>query len=320
MQSLYIIGNGFDMYHGLKTSYQSFGLYLQKNHSSIYDSLIEYYYLPDLESDDDENYYEWACFEMALADLDYSTVLDDNSDWLPNIASDDFRDRDLHSLQVVMEELVKDLTTNLLSAFKEFIIEVKFPDFKSNDLLSIDDNAIFISFNYTDTLEKYYHINPKNIFYIHNKAISNDDLILGHGTDPSNFEDKEDVPPEGLTEDEMYEWRENMADNYDYSYESGKQELMAYFTKTFKATQDIIDENNLFFQKLKGINKIIVLGQSVSEVDQPYFKKVIESIEDKNSSWTASYYHDKQSINDNLKSIGLRDDQISLILLDELKK
>jgi hypothetical protein len=319
MDILYIIGNGFDMYHGLNTSYQSFGLYLKENHSDIYDNLIEYYYLPDLDSDDDEKYYEWACFEMALADLDYSRILDDNSDWLPNIASDDFRDRDWHSLQVVMEELVKDLTTNLLSAFKEFIIKVEFPDINPSDLLSIDSNAIYLSFNYTNTLEKYYNINPRNIFYIHNKALSNDALILGHGTDPINFDDNEDIPPEGLTEEEMYEWKENIADNYNYSYESGKQELMAYFTKTFKFTTDIINQNVLFFQKLKHIKKVFVLGQSVSEVDQPYFKKIIESIEDKTVNWDASYHGDKQPICDNMIAIGLNDEQINLFKMDEIK-
>jgi len=320
METLYIIGNGFDMYHGLNTSYQSFGLYLKENHSDIYDNLIEYYYLPDLDFDNDVKYYEWACFEIALADLDYSRILDDNSDWLPNVASDDFRDSDWHSLQIVMEELVIGLTTNLLSAFKEFLLEVKFLDISPSNLLSIDNNAIFLSFNYTNTLEKYYAIDPENILYIHNKALSNDDLILGHGIDPSNFEDNEDIPPEGLTEEEMYEWREGIADNYNFSFESGKQELMAYFTKTFKFTTDIINQNMQFFQKLKHIKNVFVLGQSVSEVDQPYFKKVIDSIEDKNINWTSSYYGDKQPLYKNLKSIGLHDKQINFITLDEIRQ
>ena len=62
------------------------------------------------------------------------------------------------------------------------------------------------------------------------------------------------------------------------------------------------------------------MGQSVSEVDQPYFKKVIDSIEDKNINWTSSYYGDKQPIYENLKSIGLHDEQINFITLDEIRQ
>ena len=39
-EKLYIIGNGFDIYHGLSTRYQSFAFYLQDNASEIYDLLI----------------------------------------------------------------------------------------------------------------------------------------------------------------------------------------------------------------------------------------------------------------------------------------
>ena len=49
MDTLYIIGNGFDLFHGLNTSYKSFGFYLKGKHSEIYDYLIEYYGLPYLE-------------------------------------------------------------------------------------------------------------------------------------------------------------------------------------------------------------------------------------------------------------------------------
>ena len=119
METLYIIGNGFDICHGLDTRYQSFGFFLQEKHSPIFDYLTNYYGLPYLFNIDDK-YYEWNYFETALADLDYESVLDENSDFLPNPASDDFRDRDWHAFQQVMEGVVDDLTTNLFKMFKEF--------------------------------------------------------------------------------------------------------------------------------------------------------------------------------------------------------
>ncbi|MBK7632982.1 MAG: hypothetical protein IPJ13_00915 [Saprospiraceae bacterium] len=39
-----------------------------------------------------------------------------------------------------------------------------------NPLVNLDINGLFLSFNYTDTLERYYKISRENIEYIHNKA------------------------------------------------------------------------------------------------------------------------------------------------------
>jgi len=319
MDTLYIIGNGFDLFHGLDTSYKSFGFYLKEKHSEIYDYLIDYYGLPYLE-DPKIKYYEWNYFESALADLNYESVLDDNSDFLPNVASDDFSDGDWHALEQVIEGIVNDLTINLFNEFKNFIQNVEFPIKDNNELLNIDKNSKFLSFNYTDTLERYYGVSSKNILYIHNKALSNDILILGHGTSPESFKKEDEKMPDNLTIEEQHEWNERMSDSYDFSYDRGLDTILGYFNKSFKYTEDLINQNNNFFNNLNSIKKVVVLGQSVSDVDQPYFKKIIDSIEDKNIKWTSSYYGDKQPLYENLKSIGLHNEQIDFITLDEIRQ
>jgi len=45
---LYVIGNGFDVHHGLDTRYTSFGLYLKKNYRETYELLLDYYGFADL--------------------------------------------------------------------------------------------------------------------------------------------------------------------------------------------------------------------------------------------------------------------------------
>lgn len=52
MNSLYIIGNGFDLHHELDTHYRSFGLYLQDHYGAIYDQLLEYFGLPHIDKND----------------------------------------------------------------------------------------------------------------------------------------------------------------------------------------------------------------------------------------------------------------------------
>lgn len=318
MDTLYIIGNGFDLFHGLNTSYKSFGFYLKEKHSVSYDYLIEYYGLPFID-DPEINYYEWNSFESALADLNYEAVLDDNSDFLADVASDDFRDRDWHAMEQVMEGVVNDLTINLFNEFKNFIQNVEFPIKDNNELLNIDKNSKFLSFNYTDTLERYYGISSKNILYIHNKALSKDILILGHGTNPDSFTKEEENMPDDLSFEEQHEWNERMSDSFDFSYERGLDTILGYFNKSFKYTEHLINQNINFFNNLITIKKVFLLGQSVSEVDQPYFKKIIQSLNNNEIVWTASYYGNPVSINNNLKAIGLNDNQINLIRLDEIK-
>jgi len=165
MKNLYIIGNGFDIYHGLDTKYQSFAKYLSQTDSEVYDLILEYYGLPDISEDpvDNDDYAAWATFELSLADLDYEQVLEDHSDAIANPASDDFRDRDWHTYQIEMEMIIEKLTKRLIEIFNQFILNVRYPTNIDDRKLHINPNNLFLNFNYTDTLEKYYGVDNKDI-------------------------------------------------------------------------------------------------------------------------------------------------------------
>ena len=187
MINLYIIGNGFDLYHGLDTKYQSFAKFLAEEEDEIYDLLLTYYGLPDISEDpvSDAEYAEWANFESSLADLDYKQVLEDNSDSAANPGSDDFRDRDWHTYQIEMEMIIEKLTDRLISIFNSFILNINYPDKIDDKKIKLSSDSLFMNFNYTDTLERYYNVENTRICYIHNKSIDENSLIvLGHGTDP----------------------------------------------------------------------------------------------------------------------------------------
>lgn len=317
VKTLYIIGNGFDLHHGLNTSYQSFAFYLQDHHVDIYDLLTEYFGLPDIDranQDDHRNPY-WSMFEKSLADIDYEQVLDDNSNYLADPASDDFRDGDWHALQIEMEGISEMLTNELFAAFKSFIIAVHFPPLSAGIRLNIDASATFLNFNYTDTLEVYYAVPDENILYIHGKAKTADTvLVLGHGVEPDSFKKEEPKPPENATEDEIEWWRQEMAENYDLPYEMGRDEILGYYYGSFKQTKKIIEDNTAFFEGLAGTEKVIVLGHSLGEVDHPYLRKVLASINDCSVPWYVSYYDESQRKPhmENLKVLGLHWLQIHL--------
>ena len=92
MKTLYIIGNGFDLYHGLDTSYHSFAKYLSNKDTGLYDHLLNYFGLSDINkgTHTSEDKAQWNNFEQALADLDFESVLDDNSDLMANPGAEDF--------------------------------------------------------------------------------------------------------------------------------------------------------------------------------------------------------------------------------------
>ncbi|MCB8999333.1 MAG: hypothetical protein H6540_04595 [Bacteroidales bacterium] len=48
---LYIIGNGFDIHHGIKSKYSDFKDYVEKNDKVLFDSLEKYFNQDELWSD-----------------------------------------------------------------------------------------------------------------------------------------------------------------------------------------------------------------------------------------------------------------------------
>ncbi|MEW4925784.1 bacteriophage abortive infection AbiH family protein [Algibacter sp. 2305UL17-15] len=324
MKNLYIIGNGFDMYHGLDTKYQSFAKFLSKENNEIYELILTYYGLPDISENpvSDDEYNLWSSFELALADLDYEQVLEDKSDYAANPGSPDFRDRDWHSYQIEMELIIDKLTNGLISVFNSFILNVEFPVSINEYQIELEASSVFLNFNYTNTLERYYEILENNICYIHNKVkAEKSDIILGHGTDPENFKEEKVVPPTGLSDEEMQQWEEHMSDQFDLSYEDAKGEILSYYTHAFKNTQTAIDKNIDFFNSLENVQNIFVLGHSMSEVDIKYFEKIV-SISKGNPNWVVSYHREdeKEKYLNILIHLGIVKNKAKQIKIDDLRK
>lgn len=289
MEKLYIIGNGFDIHHDIKTSYWHFSEFLKKNRREIFDLLENFISYPI----DEENL--WANFEQNLAYLNTDEILSENSDCLPNFSSDDFQDRDWHTFTYVMTDITNLLTEDLLESFRNFILSVEIPKSAFRKKIVLDSKSVFLNFNYTNSLEKIYGINPKSINYIHECANSECDyIILGHGIDPKQFEEDLPEPPQNLESEEYNDWYENNQPPYDYPFSEGKASIMRYFEIMHKPTSKIIEENKLFFNKLNSIKTIFVFGHSMSKVDLPYFKKIVDSTKD-DIKWVVSYY-DYESI------------------------
>jgi hypothetical protein len=305
---LYIIGNGFDLYHSMPTKYSDFKKYLEtlKDAANLLYSLDNYF---------DGNI--WGDFETAFSEFSIKEFLYDNTHLLPNVDSD--RDGERYILPDCAEETVKDLTVGLYNKLNDWIAKINKIDV-IGDLLPIDTSACFLTFNYTNTLERIYKINHNNILHLHGEAserfrydnhpdyyfeqeIKDTEIIFGHSF---NFKDNIKSNNKGinaLVEDDAIE------------------KLTPFFNETIKNTKEIINKNHQFFSfsSLARFDKIIIIGHSFSEIDLPYLKE-IASKSTKLNECVITYYSEKElkRIQDNSRLFKCKKEYINLEFDDEI--
>jgi len=312
--SLYIIGNGFDLHHKLDTSYWHFEKYLKENDSELHYLLESNIFYPQKNED------LWSDFEENLGYFDINELLSENEELLPNYSDENFRDGDIHNFPDQMEYYCKKLTEDLFENFANFIRNVAYPENAVDQKILIDKNSYFLNFNFTNTLERLYEIDQRQIKYIHNSAIYKDEqIILGHSKIPKRIEDTYPTPPDNIDPMDYDKWYEQNIP-WEYSFDTGKENIYHFYEKTFKPTQRIIEENRLFFSKLQNIKKVFIYGHSLSIVDLPYFQEVFENV-DKDAKWQVSFYSDEEKDQqiEILNKIGVRTENIEQIELEEIK-
>lgn len=315
MKKLYIIGNGFDLHHGLKTHYYDFAQYLERSNNELFVTLEKYISFPVSQNS------LWKDFETNLANLGIDEILSDNSIYLPDIANDDFRDRDLHIFPDMMENFFRLLTEDLFQEFKDFIQLVEYPESASSKMIQLDFNETFLTFNYTNTLERLYGVQKGKVTYIHNSAFYGyEPMILGHGINPKNFEDKLPEPPDHLTQEDYSKWYDENVP-WDYSFDTGRETLQQYFEKTFKSTEKVIKKKQKFFELIKQFDEINIFGHSLSDIDMPYFKEIYKQSR-KDTIWKVSYYCliEKKQHFTKMMELGVQPDKLELFELKDIQR
>jgi hypothetical protein len=96
-ESLYIIGNGFDIHHGINSRYSDFKNYLFGVEHSLYDLITEY--IPVREN--------WSDLEQALADTDSESIIDYALQFLESYDADDWSDAYHHDYQYEIDKIVE---------------------------------------------------------------------------------------------------------------------------------------------------------------------------------------------------------------------
>jgi hypothetical protein len=269
MNTLYVIGNGFDRHHGVPSSCADFGAFLKARDPRTYDLLGEYF------NTDDEF---WWHFEARLAHFDAAALVENASSFLAPYGADDWKDSAHHDYQFELDSVVEALSRDLKSRFATWIRQLEVPGRVTipSRLLRLDASATFLSFNYTRSLQTLYGVRPSQVLHIHGSADDVDgDLILGHGWNPKergSSNDGNNLEETGTREVE------------------GNRIIDRYFERTFKPTDRIIAAHQSFFEGLRGTQQILVMGHSMTDVDFPYFKEIIRHIDVNSVRWRVSYY------------------------------
>lgn len=291
---LYIIGNGFDKAHGLECSYWEFGDFIQERYPQYYSCLLGAF-------NNDSGI--WGDFETALprcgnelenvglkmmeerlGEIDYTPTDDEGIRFWLKDQYDFFR-----KLPDILRDWVEHMCQKDVSpAYR--------PDV-------IDKDSLFLNFNYTRTLEKYYGIAPDQICHIHGDVGNpNEILVMGHGSQKSieyAIKSLNSVEKDGATVAiAIY------------------QCVVDYLQLLFKDTGNIMKSQSAFFERVHAVDEVIVIGSSLSKADEPYFDMIERT---KPTHWTFYYYNDDSAFRKFAESRGISTDRFSMVSDTEIK-
>lgn len=284
MANLFIIGNGFDIDHGMRTKYCDFRQFLIDKYfieeASLDDNICEIP-SPTINQDGDEIYDEkdvataivqildltegstWNDIETSLGKLDYCAFLDN---WTGNQNvwnGDTFDEKTFKNNYYCNESNARELRNALIQIgnyFQDWISTIsisKTPIIDFQNLISGSEN-LFLNFNYTKTLEELYEI--KNVCHIH--GTFKDYIYFGHGND------------------------KDISDKIQGEYLGAESEISDLQKSLRKNTLEAYRNNIEFFRNLETISKqdkinIYSYGFSFSDVDKFYLEKICKIIDTK---------------------------------------
>lgn len=265
MGILYIVGNGFDLHFKLKTKTDDFIKYLKEQ--SIYNEIDNAVDVLDCYGID------WCDYEQSLNDINLDEIELQN-EIQPDYLSDHESDRDGGILN--MQMYVDSLSDAVNSALEQMVIvandeieklSIHYPEkelFKTGDAI--------LTFNYTSTIEYLFSI-PNNVpvFHIHGCYEQGSPLIFGYRSNKNSYTDA---------------WASIDEENWDYYIAQQREAVYTFYESWRKILQ--IDNLKDFLARCYGIDRIVVLGHSMSAVDSEYMEQVEKSLNP--VSWEISYY------------------------------
>ena len=264
VKHLYIIGNGFDIFTGLKTRYVDFRWWLEHNYPFIYENMQVTYDM-DVEW--------WNDFEVQLGKLDIQAYVRKFTppekpieEILKTIEERKVFEKkynlppDLHHESHCAKRL-RGLLDVLQYCFEKWVENNQKMITNPKYVYLEKDDSFFINFNYTDVLQWLYKIPEEQVLHIHGRASKHERLIFGH----SSF-----LRGSGSIDEEQV------------CYELSRYEKNPY---------EYINRHGELSDILKDVEQVHIYGFSFFPVDEDYVDWIYLHAP-KESQWEMSWYSD----------------------------
>lgn len=293
---LFIIGNGFDLAHGLPTSFNPDF----KNITEVHEQISDFW---DIYQSINSNI--WSDFENCLAHPDFNQLEEIFREYEPDFSSDYESDRNSIIIQVDLNGRLKESLCDFANQAEQEVVNKKALS-KFSRYFNHDD--LFISFNYTHTLKKLYKITSNRILHIHGE-VGKDNLLLGY--------------PEGEFQPDLYYYdpigkgQVHIAADYrEYIKQMQKSESIDFYTR--EACMRLYGKAESFCKKIKldkmndflqakEPEEIIIIGHSCGIVDYKYYEELHKKFPE--IKWMFYYYDEdtKNKIEEMIKIVGMKD-------------
>lgn len=261
-ERLYVIGNGFDIHHGIDSSYWHFKEWVRKNRKES--DLIR---LMDTFFSNDREF--WGDIENALGEYDEEEVTDFCEPNNPEDFKYDHPGQWQDGLEGSIPWVFGQTMDEFRDAFDAWVKNIDISDVETD--LYLPQTAKYLTFNYTETLEKAYGVPTANVLHIHgSRLIPESGFVLGH----SNGRDIDDP----LRNEEIL-----------LPYQNAYSEVIRIMNEWKKDQEYLIEKNKDFFQSLNTVKAVCIMGLSYSEIDMPYLNKIAAMVAP-DCKWLLYYY------------------------------
>lgn len=258
MAALHILGNGFDLHHGLPTSYVPHLREIVLRSERFVGEWESYSDSADL----------WADVEENLAYPDSYALVDHLESWAPDLLSDRESDRDgiIYEAEQLLHFPLDDFAERADAA-----VEKALPSTLFQQLFGPSDH--FLSFNYTHTLERLYDVDPSRILHLHGE-VGGQPLIFGFA--PGQLE----------PQPRLHDWESE--ENFDFYRSSAHDVLERRLLALEKKYQ--MGRLEEFVAGIRSqIDGVFVYGFSFGRVDGPYFEHLAQQLPQ--ATWTILGYN-----------------------------
>lgn len=248
---LYIIGNGFDIAHGMPTRYSDYKRFLDTNYPEVSTKYTSSLYIEagsKAESD------LWSDVEQNLR----ISIERCKRDFLATKTSGSLHSklREIYLNPQIDDEL-SFLHKFTGAPFCKWLQSISLPR-KSERKFIIDEHANYVTFNYTQTLEVTYGIDAQKILHIHGSLEQPETIQFGN---PDN-------DPEGVDE----KLKEKV---YDKTNQNGVNQIKMYASYAYKSISKSKATLKNFLRKVGCVDEVVIIGHSLLSLDEGYYRDVL---------------------------------------------